>query len=274
MSRNDRDVTAQYPELAVLAELLSDRQAVLDGEIVALEAGGAPSFARLQNRMHVAAPGAALLGSTPVVYYLFDVLVLDGEPTVARAYADRRALLDDLGIRHPAVQVPPAFLDAHPPDVYAAAVEHGLEGVVCKRLRAGYQPGRRSPDWVKTPVQLTTEILVVGWQPGQGRRGGGIGSLLLGAHDAAGRLVYVGKVGTGFTQTMLADLATRLAPLARETAAVAEVPREQLRATRWVEPVVVGEVAYRNRTPDGRLRHPSWRGLRPDRDTGEVVIPR
>jgi bifunctional non-homologous end joining protein LigD len=272
LSRNDRDITSQYPELGAITGMLPRARVVLDGEIVALDARGVPDFALLQNRMHVAEPGPALLDATPVIYYPFDVLALDGEPTLARPYAQRRALLDDLGLTAPPVQAPPAFLDAHTPDVYATAVQHGLEGVVCKRMRSTYQPGRRSPDWIKTPVQLTTEVVIVGWQPGQGRRGGGIGSLLLGAPDPAGRLVYTGKVGTGFTQAMLTDLASRLAPLTRPTPAVAEVPRDQLRTTRWVEPTIVGEVAYRNRTPDGRLRHPSWRGLCPDRHPDDAIL--
>jgi bifunctional non-homologous end joining protein LigD len=225
----------------------------------------------LQNRMHVAAPDPRLLAAIPVVYHVFDVLRLDGGATIGLPYRQRRALLDGLGIRDGTVRVPPAFTDAAPADVYQAAVAHGLEGVVCKRLGSLYHPGRRSPDWVKTPVQLTTEVVVVGWQPGQGRRAGGVGSLLLGVHDRPGHLAYAGKVGTGFTDAMLDHLAARLAPLARPTPALDDVPREQARTARWVEPVLVGEVAYRNRTPDRRLRHPSWRGLRPDREPDEVT---
>jgi bifunctional non-homologous end joining protein LigD len=273
VSRNNLDVTAQYPEIAELTALAGGARLVLDGEIVALDADGVPQFARLQNRIHVAAPSASLRGSTPVTYYLFDVLARDGKPIVDLPYRQRRGLLEALALDSGPVRTPPAFPEAEPADVYRTAVEGGLEGVVCKRLTSTYQPGRRSPDWVKTPVAQTQEVLVAGWQPGAGRRAGMIGALLLAAHDQSGALTYIGKVGTGFTDRALRDLAALLRPLERDTPPLPDVPRPDARTAQWTEPSLVGEVTFRNWTPDHRLRHPSWRGLRPDRDPGEIHLP-
>ncbi|MGC9667726.1 non-homologous end-joining DNA ligase [Planosporangium sp. 12N6] len=272
-SRGGRDVTAGYPELATLPDLLGGRHAVLDGEIVAIGGTGVPSFAVLQQRMHVPAPATRLLAGVPVQLYVFDVLALDGRGTADLPYRRRRELLDGLGLRGPVVHAPPHFT-GHGGDVLTAARETGLEGVVAKRLDSPYRPGIRSPHWVKTPLTVTTEVVVVGWKPGAGRRTGTVGSLLMGGHDADGRLTYLGHVGTGLTEAALDLLRDRLAPLARATPPLdPPPPREYARGARWVQPVLVGEVAYRAVTPDGRLRHPSWRGLRTDRDPREVGRP-
>jgi bifunctional non-homologous end joining protein LigD len=170
------------------------------------------------------------------------------------------------------VQVPAHHPDADPAQITAAAAAHGLEGVVAKRLTSPYRPGRRSPDWVKIPFSHHQEVVIVGYKPGEGRRAGTIGSLVLAVNDPAGALTYAGGVGTGFTDAMLRDLQRQTAPLRRGTAPV-PVPREHARGVHWLEPVLVGEVAYRNWTPDGRLRHPSWRGLRPDRTPDEARRP-
>ena len=236
-----------------------------------ISAAGVPQFARLQNRMHVKAPSAALIAATPVTLYLFDILRHDGHPVTGWPYRRRRDLLDTLDLDNAHVRVPPAFLDAEPADVYNSAVDNALEGVVCKRLNSTYQPGRRSPDWIKVPVALTQEVIIIGWQPGAGRRAGMIGALLLAVHEPDGRLTYVGKVGTGFTDAALRTLAADVATLGRATQAVTDVPRVQARTAHWVEPSLVGEVVFRNITPDGRLRHPRWRGLRTDKTPDEVV---
>jgi len=276
VSRNNIEVTGQYPELASMVQTVSGRRLVLDGEIVALDSHGVPQFARLQNRIHVAVPTRQLLQSSPVTFYLFDVLAVDGEPTVDLPYTRRRELLDDLALDSGPVRTPPAFRGADPVTVYATAVDNGLEGVVCKRLGSTYQPGRRSPDWIKVPVVQTQEVLIVGWQEGAGRRTGMIGALLLAAHDTNGGLVYVGKVGTGFTGHALRSLATDLRPLTQPTCPVEDMPRADARGAHWVDPALVGEVAFRNWTPDLRLRHPSWRGLRTDKtpDQVKIVAPR
>jgi bifunctional non-homologous end joining protein LigD len=207
-----------------------------------------------------------------VGYHVFDVLHLDGGPTLDMAYRQRRDLLTGLGVVDEVVRVPPYFVDVDGRDVLAAAAAAGLEGVIAKRLTSAYHPGRRSPDWVKVPLSRTQEVVIIGYKPGGGRRAGTVGSLVLAIPDQAGAQAYVGGVGTGFTAGMLADLHRRLTPLHRTTPP-ADVPREHRRDVHWVEPAMVGEVAYRNQTPDGRLRHPSWRGLRPDRDIDSIRPP-
>ncbi len=270
LSRNDRDVTTTYPELAELSALLGGRQAVLDGEIVALEPGDRPSFAKLAARMHVAHPAATLLQTVPVVYYVFDVLWIDGTSLLAQPYQVRRELLTSLELAGTAVRTAPSFTGTGGAAVLQAAELAGLEGVVAKRVTAPYRAGKRSAEtWTKVPLLRTQEVVVIGWKPGEGRRAGTIGSLLLGVHDQSGALRYAGGVGTGFTDSMLSQLHRQLTSLSRVRPA-AEVPREHARHARWVEPVLIGEVAFRNWTPDGRLRHSSWRGLRADRSPAEA----
>jgi bifunctional non-homologous end joining protein LigD len=149
--------------------------------------------------------------------------------------------------------------------VLRAAELAGLEGIVAKRLAAPYRSGKRSADWTKVPLIKTQEVVIIGWKPGEGRRAGMIGSLLLAVSGERDELTFAGNVGTGFTDSALRMLQQQLAPLARATPAMSEVPREHARYANWVEPILVGEVEHRNWTPDGRLRHPSWRGLRADR---------
>jgi bifunctional non-homologous end joining protein LigD len=270
VSRNDLDMTVAYPEIAALGRAL-DHSAVLDGEIVSLDAAGRPSFARLQKRMHVADAVAAnrLAGSDPAVVLLFDVLRVDDESLLSRTWGARRECLESLGLTGPAWQTPPVFVGTGAEAVETSR-EHGLEGVVAKRLRSTYTPGRRSADWVKIKNIRTQEVVVAGWTPGHGRRIGTIGALLLGVPEAD-RLHYVGKVGTGFAEATLRDLAGTLLPLEITACPLDSVPRPDAREAHWVEPVLVGEVAFAEWTGDGRLRHPAWRGLRPDKTAAEVV---
>lgn len=271
-SRNGNDVSGGYPELAVVPGAVQGRVLVLDGELVALDAAGRPEFGLLQRRMHVRAPSAELLDEVPVCFYAFDLLVLDGESTMALPYVARREQLDGLGLGRDggALRVPPSVEGVAGEQLLEVAGRHGLEGVVAKRRSSRYEPGRRSSAWVKTALLRTQEVVVGGWRPGKGRRANGVGALLLGAHDPAGVLCYVGDVGTGFTDRMLADLGDRLRPLARSDPPFADVPRDDARGVLWVEPLLVGEVEHRTWTLDGRLRHASWRGLRPDKDPDEV----
>jgi len=272
-SRLGNDVTAGYPELGGIGALTGGRPVLLDGEIVALDAAGRPNFGLLQDRMHVRHPSPELRGRIPVSFYAFDLLQLDGESLLATPYDERRSRLAELGPVGP-VLVPPSFTDVDGDQLLEVARGHGLEGVVAKRRAGRYEVGRRSAGWVKTALSHTQEVLVGGWTVGEGRRSRTFGSLLLGAHDADRRLRYLGHVGTGFRDTALDDLMARLRPLARRTSPFDEtVPREHARHARWVEPVLVGEVEYRLMTRDGRLRHASWRGLRPDRAPDEVVLP-
>ncbi|GAA5196046.1 hypothetical protein GCM10023322_64080 [Rugosimonospora acidiphila] len=272
-SRNDRDVTASYPELRALPGRFRRRRLVLDGEILALDEHGVPSFSLLQQRMHVQSPGAALLSRVPVRLYAFDLLYLDGRPVLDRSYVDRRGELEALDLGGDVATAPPYWTDDAGRDLLRAAGDLGLEGVVAKRLDSPYHPGVRSRSWVKTPLNRTAEVVIAGWKAGGGRREGMIGSLLLGVYDDSGALAFVGHVGTGFTGQMLRDLAGQLSPLRRPSAPFdGPVPREYARDAQWVEPRIVGEVAYRTLTPEGRLRHPSWRGLRPDKDPHQVTM--
>lgn len=264
-SRRGHDITARYPELGALGDLIGERRAVLDGELVAFGSDGRPSFELLQRRMHVA-PAEELARRVPVTYVMFDVLHLDGERTMDAPYTDRRALLEAVvphGETGRIVYVPAYFRDGSA-ELLEATRARGLEGLVAKRLDSAYLPGRRAGTWRKIKHTSTQEVVVAGWKPGQGARAGGIGSLLLGVYDQWG-LRYVGHVGTGFTERGLADLERLLRPLQRQTSPyMDEIPREFAREARWVEPRLVGEVVYESWTKDGRLRAPSWRGLRED----------
>jgi bifunctional non-homologous end joining protein LigD len=267
LSRNERDVSASYPDIT-----LSGRPMILDGEIVALDKQGHPSFALLQTRMNVRTPAPELVSAVPLTYHVFDLLSLDGKTLLDRPYAERRARLAELSFEPP-VSVPDSFAEDSPDRVVKAARAGAYEGVVAKLLTSTYQPGRRSPDWIKTPFIHTHEVLILGWTEGEGRRAGTIGALLVGVYDRrTGDLSFAGGVGTGFTDASLRDLEQRLTPLARPTPAADDVPRRYVRGAHWVEPTVVGEVEYRSWTSDGRLRHSSWRGLRPDRDPSEVSV--
>jgi bifunctional non-homologous end joining protein LigD len=272
LSRNDRDVTASYPELRDMAEALGSREIVLDGEIVALDAAGKPSFEALQSRMHVtnSAQVKRLTAQVPVTYLVFDVLHLDGRSLLDEPYVERRRVLESLQLSGPSWQTPPHF-EGDGDAVFAASRAQGLEGVLAKRLDSRYYPNKRSDCWLKVKNLRTQEVVIGGWKPGEGRRAGAIGSLLLGVPGDDG-LEFVGHVGTGFTEAMLRDLEGDLAPLARDDAPFATaVPREHARSARWVEPRIVGEVAFSEWTREGRLRHPAWRGLRPDKAPDEVV---
>lgn len=273
MSRNDIDVTLGYPELRRLPAQLGNISVVLDGELVTLDSHGAPNFGLLQQRIHIRNPDPALVSQYPVFFYVFDLLWLDGQTVTGVPYLQRREALESLPLHGRT----PMFVTPRFPgpgqDVLDAAVENGLEGVVAKSNESAYEPGRRSPGWIKIPLSQTREVIIVGWKAGAGRRAGTIGSLLLASYNDAGKLEFIGHVGTGFTDPMLRQLGSMLAPIERETSPVdaEEIPREFARNAHWVTPTLVGEVAYRTWTPDGRLRFASWRGLRSDKSPGEVT---
>ena len=269
-SRNGRDITASYPELAALAPDLARHGATVDGEIVAFAADGRPSFERLQERMHVASAAAAAerAARTPVTLVIFDLLELEGEPLLAQSYAERRRLLEALGLRGSAWQTP----DAHFGDggeLLAASAAQGLEGIVAKRLDSRYEPGRRSGAWIKVKNARRQEFVVGGWMPGQGGRATSIGALLIGYHEA-GELRYAGRVGSGLGARALGELRERLAPLALEHspfALGAAVPR----GARFVAPEIVVEVRFGEWTSAGVLRHPIFAGVRDDIDPRTVI---
>ncbi len=273
-SRRGSDVTSRYPELSGLVDLLPGQSAILDGEVVSFDQEGRPSFERLQRRMHVTAPSQRLIREVPVHYVVFDLLYLDGHLLLDLPYVQRRELLDGLELTAGAIEAP-SYLAAGDSDQVAELLEYTkeqrLEGLVAKRLDSPYLPGRRVDIWRKVKNVATQEVVIGGWKPGQGRREGTVGSLLLGVYDEEGRLLFAGHVGTGFTDRALDQMAGLLAPL--ELAASPyddEVPREFAKDAHWVRPRLVGEVAYAEWTTEGRLRFPSWRGLRADKEPREV----
>lgn len=271
LSRTEADMTVTYPELHPLGRALAGHSAVLDGEIVTLDKSGLPSFRRLQQRMHVAdAPTArARARRDPAVLLLFDVMVLDGRSLLRNPYTDRRLVLEALGLTSAAWQTPPTFASSGD-DAVAFSRERRMEGVIAKRSDSAYTPGRRSPDWVKIKNLRTQEVVIGGWAPGRGRRSGTIGALLLGIPGDSG-LEYVGKVGTGFSDGALRELHSRLSASAASASPFRSVPNPIGYDARWVVPDLVGEVAFAQWTADGRMRHPTWRGLRPDKHPSQVT---
>jgi bifunctional non-homologous end joining protein LigD len=272
-SRTGRDITAGYPELQQLAAAAGVGQAVLDGEIVVFGAEGWPSFEALQQRMNISAPAQvrALLASVPVTYLAFDLLFLDGQPLLDQPYTERRALLEQLELNGRHWQTPPSFTDAAGAEVLDVSQQHGLEGVVAKRLQSRYEPGKRTSAWRKIKNVHRQEAVVGGWKPGAGNRAGQIGSLLIGVQGPGG-LQYAGHVGTGFTQTTLAMLGEKLAPLRRARSPFATpIPPEHARAAVWAEPLLVVEVEFALWTNEGRMRAASYKGLRDDKDPAEVI---
>ncbi len=266
MSRTGREITVAYPEIREIGLALGSTSVLLDGEVVAMGPEGRPSFAALQPRMHVSSASVArrLATTTPVTYLPFDLLYLDGRLLLDEPYDERRRLLDELPIA-----VPPSF-PGEGRAVLDAARAQGLEGVVAKKRNARYEPGRRSTCWVKVRVTRRQDVVIAGWKPGEGGRAGHIGSLLLGIQGDAG-LEFAGHVGTGFTQATLRDLQKRLKPLARDSSPfVTAVPREYARFAKWVEPRLVCSVEFGEWTRDGRMRHPSYKGLRDDIDPATV----
>jgi bifunctional non-homologous end joining protein LigD len=275
LSRNDRDITVSYPEVASLAPVLAGLEAVVDGELVAFDpATGRPSFGTLQNRMHVADPAIAvrLSARIPVTYVAFDLLRLQGKSLLRLPYRDRRELLEQLDIKGESAQTAPAFFGAETPaaDVWRASQDQGMEGVLAKRVDSPYEAGRRSPYWRKVKHFLDQEVVVGGWRPGTGRRGGHIGSLMMGIPEGTG-LRYIGQVGTGFTDSQLDALKRLFAGHSRPTSPFVDaLPRAVTADASWLEPTFVGEVRFGEWTSDGLLRHPSWRGLRPDKSPADV----
>ena len=260
-SRGGLDLTGTYPELGELAGLLAGHQAVLDGEVVVLDDTGRPRFELLQS--HGRTPGRAR-------YMVFDLLHLDGRSLLRRPYFERRAALRDLlGAGGARIHVPD---DLGTDDRVALAVsaEQGLEGVVAKRVDSVYQPGRRARTWVKVKHVQSQDVVIVGWSPGQNARAGTIGSLLV-AVPFDDRLVYVGRVGSGFTDQGLSEARQVLDEIRTPEPPLTGVPAAEARGVSWVEPLLVGEVTYGELTAVGRLRHPVWKGWRPDRTPDTVV---
>ena len=269
-TRNLLDCTAQYPEAHGVSEALTGAyQAILDGEIVALDERGVPSFQRLQPRMHVRDESAVrkLRRSTPVVYQVFDILWVDGEDVRARPLRERQKILDEVLTPMGAIRRSEQFVGSGTA-LFAAAQEQGLEGIVAKRLDAPYV-ATRSAAWVKIKAFRTMECVIGGWTEGQGGRANSLGALLLGIYRD-GKLSPIGHVGTGFDERTLKELLATLREREVQRSPFAAEPRVN-GVAHWCQPELVCEVRYAELTREGTLRHPSYRGLRADVDPTECT---
>jgi bifunctional non-homologous end joining protein LigD len=270
-SRTLKDITDSYPELLRIAGALGSNSAVLDGEIVAFDADRRPSFAALQQRMHVPSRAQAkkLAKHTPVTYMAFDLLWLNGHSTIGLTYEQRRELLSALALDGEHFQTP-AHVVGDGAALLAASAEQRLEGILAKRLHSNYEPGQRTGDWLKIKRVARQELVVGGWLPGKGKRQQTIGALLLGVYEDGRALRYVGRVGSGFDQAELERLSHLLAPLRQRSSpfsAGERPPREAI----FCQPQLVVEVEFTQWTDTGSLRHPVYRGLRDDKHADQVV---
>jgi bifunctional non-homologous end joining protein LigD len=280
-SRNLLDNTRQYTELQPLAGALKSHTAILDGEIVALNEQGIPSFELLQNRMGQTALSATRLLSAryPVTYMIFDLLYLDDRSLMHLPYVERRKQLDLLKLDGPAWHTPP-YHAGDGKALLEASRAQKLEGIIAKKLSSIYEPGQRSGAWLKIKNVNRQECVIGGYLLGEGSRHGRIGALLLGYYDiiareatkrgVAQKLVYAGKAGTGFTDAMLDKLAAALKPLVT-TQRPFEVDPPKFRAAIYVEPKLVGEFEFTEWTNQHMMRHPSFKGLRADKNPRDVV---
>jgi bifunctional non-homologous end joining protein LigD len=268
-SRTGREISAQFPEARGLASALGRRQVVLDGELVAFDDSGRPSFQRLQGRIHLASPQEIVerMRAIPVTFVLFDLLHLSGRNTRELAYEERREALEGLDLEGPNWQTP-GFHRGEGGKLFESSRKQGLEGVVAKRLGSPYLPGKRGGAWLKIKNVRSQEVVIGGWLPGKGRRSGTIGALLAGYYED-GDLRFAGKVGTGFGEEDLRRLQERLQPLRRDTSPF--VGRQPERGSIFVEPELVAEVDFGEWTNAGTMRHPAFKGLRTDKPAKDVV---
>jgi bifunctional non-homologous end joining protein LigD len=279
LSRNQNEITTTYPELAKLHERLVCFDAIVDGEIVAMHKGR-PSFERLQSRINLqnAHDIARVAKEIPISFVAYDVLYLDGRSLIKTPIEERKAILDELIVVSDSVQVSP-WVRAEGTTLYEAASAQSLEGIVAKKLGGPYRPGRRAKDWLKVKTTSEADLVVGGWSKGEGARSSTFGSLLVGAYEDD-ELRFVGAVGTGFSQKMIAELMPQLQDIESDDMPFAEDPRtmgpgrfgKPIKNPAWVEPILVARVEFRELTSTGRLRAPSFKGLRSDKDPEECTF--
>jgi bifunctional non-homologous end joining protein LigD len=276
-SRNQLEITHRYPELHLLGEAVGSRTVVLDGEIVALDASERPSFERLQRRMHVQDRSAIrrLAEQVPVYYLIFDLLYLDGRSLMARPLEQRRDMLEELTLIGSSWRLSPAHV-GEGKAMLESARRQQLEGIVAKRLESVYEPGRRSPAWLKVKIIARQEFVIGAWVPEANEDRGRVGALMLGYYEAQSRggrrLRYAGSVGTGFSAEWHRRLVPLLEAMPRADSPFAD-PAPKMGA-RFVEPKLVAEVEYRRWPAGGMVQQAAFKGLRADKDAGQVVDER
>jgi DNA ligase D-like protein (predicted ligase)/DNA ligase D-like protein (predicted polymerase)/DNA ligase D-like protein (predicted 3'-phosphoesterase) len=268
-SRTGNDATSQFPELAGLHRQLAARNALVDGEVAAMDEHGRPSFERMQDRFHRSPEELRREGVriAPVQFLAFDLLWLDGRDLCDLPLERRQELLAEVLVENETVRLSRP-VRGHGVAFYEQAKALGLEGIVAKRAASTYKPGRRSPDWKKIKTVRRQDCVVVGWTPGQGNRSRTLGSLLLAVATDDG-LAFAGHVGTGFTGAFLDRLMPELEDLEIGSPPLAGMPR--IKGARWVRPELVCEVEFQHWTREGRLRAPSFKGFRDDKTPAEAV---
>jgi bifunctional non-homologous end joining protein LigD len=275
ITRRGRDVTTQYPELHMIHELVDEVNAVIDGEIVAFDEDGKNSFEALQQRMNLANEREIkrIAKQIPVALVAFDLLWLDGRNLTEQPLEERRELLQSVVEEDERLQLV-TFIEGEGTNLVAAARSHGLEGVVAKRHGSKYFSGRRSPDWRKIKLTNTQDCVILGWTPGQGGRAGTFGALLVGAYDH-GTLTWIGQVGTGFTDKMLARVMEALGPLVTREPPINDPDLRVIKGATFVRPEIVCEVEYLEITKSTKkMRAPSFKGLRTDKAPEDCILER
>ena len=264
-SRNGKEWSKKLPSLTQAAGALGARSALLDGEVVVLDAKGRTSFEALKERL-----GSG--GAAELIYYAFDLLYLDGMDLTAMPLVERKRALEKLlgGARSRAAQIRyTEHVIGDGRKFFAEACRHGLEGIISKRAESPYTSGRGA-DWLKVKCIMRQEFVIVGYTP-PSKNGYALGSLVLAVYDKGGALTYAGRVGTGFDQKERERLRERLDRLAVKTSPFKErIADRGLRDARWARPVLVAEVEFTEWTRDGRLRHPSFEALREDKEATSV----
>jgi bifunctional non-homologous end joining protein LigD len=266
MTRNQKEVANNYPEIAGALREQAVGDFIVDGEIVAFE-GSETRFELLQQRIHVTHPDARLLRKVPVFYYIFDVLYADDQDVRPQPLRERKDVLHRvLSFRDPLRFT--GHRDTDGEAFYAEACQLGWEGLIAKRADAPYRAGR-SRDWLKFKCETNQEFVIGGYTDPQRSRIA-FGALLLGYHDADGQLAYAGKVGTGFDTKTLRSLLAELEELGQDRTPFdrGDLPRS---GVHWVQPQLVAQIGFSEWTRDGQLRHPRFQGLRRDKAASEVV---
>ncbi len=279
VSRNQNDITSTYPEFAKLHDRLVCNDAIVDGEIVAMQSGR-PSFERLQSRINLQNERdiARMAKEIPATYIAFDLLYLDGRSLIAEPVEVRKELLDELVVPTDQVQVSP-YTECDGINLFETARRMNLEGIVGKKLGCPYKPGKRVRDWVKVKTTHEADLVIGGWSQGEGSRSSTFGSLLVGAYED-GELRFTGSVGTGFTEKLLGEVLPQLEALRTPECPFAVDPRKSaggrfgkpIKNPRWVRPELVARVEFRELTSVGKLRAPSFKGLRSDKDPKDCLF--